>query len=261
MYAKKSLGQNFLNSPHAIQDLVDAGHVSEGDMVLEIGPGKGVLTSALLGAGATVIAVEKDDRMIPLLEEKFNDAIKLVKLKIIHADILERTAEDCVQGQYKLIANIPYYITGELIRKFLEEKRQPELMVLMVQREVANRIVALDGKESILSISVKVYGKPSYIRTVKASAFIPAPTVDSAVLLIDKISKHFFVDNSINEEHFFALLKAGFAHKRKLLARNIETVAPKEKILEAFTRIGISLTARAEDLSLDNWKRLIVELK
>lgn len=260
MFAKKSLGQNFLNSPHAINDIIEAGAIEEGETVLEIGPGKGVLTEALFKAGAKVVAVEKDDRMIPLLEEKFKAQIEYGKLKIIHGDVLQLNVEEMVNEKYKLIANIPYYITGEIMRKFFEATQQPERMVLMVQKEVADRIVARDSKESVLSISVKVYGEPKYIRTVKASAFIPAPNVDSAILLVQNISKTFFETNVIDEKKFFELLKAGFAHKRKYLAKNLEDVAPREKIEKAFAALLVDVKARAEDLNIESWKNLIAEI-
>jgi len=260
IFAKKSLGQNFLNSPHAVQEIIDAGAITQNETVLEVGPGKGVLTRALLNAGAHVTAVEKDDRMIPLLKEKFAAEIAAGKLTIIHADILEKKVADFGISSYKLIANIPYYITGELMRKFFEEDTQPERMVLMVQKEVAERIVARDAKESILSVSVKVYGTPKYIRTVKASAFIPAPNVDSAILLIEHISKDFFTQHSVSEKRFFELLKAGFAHKRKYLAKNLEDVTDKETIVRAFAEAEIDTKARAEDLSVETWKKLVEEI-
>lgn len=260
MFAKKSLGQNFLNSPHAITEIVQAGKVNERDTVLEIGPGKGVLTKALLETGAHVIAIEKDDRMIPLLQEKFTTEIEHKKLTLIHGDILELTIQDILKDEYKLIANIPYYITGEILRKFFEETHQPELMVLMVQKEVALRI-ARDPKESILSVSVKVYGRPEYIRTVKASAFIPAPNVDSAILLIDSISKNYFKEKNIDEKFFFEILKAGFAHKRKFLSKNLEIRVSKEKIEQAFNQLSLSPKSRAEDLNIQNWRELVELLK
>lgn len=260
MFAKKSLGQNFLNSPHAIQDIVEAGEIKDGDSILEIGPGKGALTSALLKTRAHVFAIEKDDRMIPFLQEKFAQEISNNKLTLIHGDVLEMEIKSIIPSSYKLIANIPYYITGEIMRRFFEEDHQPELMVLMVQKEVADRIVSRDQKESVLSISVKIFGEPKYIRTVKASAFIPAPNVDSAVLQIKNISKKFFQENNIDERKFFELLKAGFAHKRKFLSKNLEDAAPKERIEKAFGSIGIDAKARAEDLSVSNWKQLVKEI-
>src|SRR3989344_3189802 len=157
MRAKKSLGQNFLTSHAVAQDIIAAAHITPDDVVLEIGPGKGFLTEGLLQKAKKVIAVEKDGRMVEYLKDKFREEIRNGKLELIHQDILSFDPAGCglrVTG-YKLIANIPYYITGEILRTFLSGDTQPSLMVLMVQKEVAERIVARDGKESILSMSVK----------------------------------------------------------------------------------------------------------
>ena len=172
---KKSLGQNFLKSQKALEDIISAGRISKKDCVIEIGPGKGALTTHLIKTGAKVIAIEKDDRLISELNEKFPT------VKIIHDDILKFDLNSIPKlistSTYKLIANIPYYITGEIIEKYLSSKYQPSTMVLMVQKEVADRIVAKDGKESILSIAVKVYGKPKYISIVKKKYFSPEPNL------------------------------------------------------------------------------------
>ncbi len=260
MYAKKSLGQNFLKSKGAVREIVLAARVIPADIILEIGPGKGVLTESLLESGARVIAVEKDDRLIGFLQEKFADYVKNGKLELVHGDILEfsPSSYNLAPGSYKLVANIPYYITGEVMRQFLTNTAQPSLMVLMVQKEVAQRIVARDGKESILSLSAKAYGNPKYIGTVKAKFFSPAPKVDSAILLIDGISRDFFSD--MDEMTFFKTVKAGFAHKRKFVVSNLEAIAPKNKIIEVFNLHNILLNARAEDISLAYWKIITLEL-
>ena len=152
--AKKSLGQNFLHAPNIISAMVHAGKISPENIILEVGPGKGALTSKLLETGAHIIAVEKDDRAIPFLQEKFANEIKNNQLEIVHADILELDLEKNDRlKKYIVIANIPYYITGEFMRKFLESTNAPIRIVVMVQREVARRIV--DEKQSILSLSVK----------------------------------------------------------------------------------------------------------
>lgn len=257
MFAKKSLGQNFLHAPNVVRNIVITGHISPKESVLEIGPGKGVLTEALLEAGATVTAVEKDDNLIPFLNEKFKEFVKTAQLKLFHADILEISPTTIgIERPYKLIANIPYYITGEIIRKFLETSTPPECMVLMVQKEVAERIVSRDGKESILSISVKAYGKPKYVETVKARCFRPIPNVDSAILLIDSISKEFFNQHKVSEEHFFNVVRAGFAHKRKFLINNLEILAPKPILISIFNEIAISPTVRAESINTETWGRI-----
>jgi 16S rRNA (adenine1518-N6/adenine1519-N6)-dimethyltransferase len=258
--AKKSLGQNFLHSMGAVNAMVEASRVTKEDIVLEIGPGKGVLTEFLLKTGAQVIAVEKDDRMIPHLSERFGGEVTSGKLKLIHGDILDISPKELglLANKYKLVANIPYYITGELIQKFLETDSQPSLMTLMLQKEVARRIVAKDGKESILSLSVKAYGSPKYIQTVSAGSFNPVPSVDSAILLIDNISSDFTDKNT--EKMFFKVIKAGFAHKRKKLIRNLEIVAEKNILENTFSTLQLDVDTRAEDLDLKQWKTLAQKL-
>ena len=252
--AKKSLGQNFLNSDGALDAIVKAGRVVKGDTVLEIGPGKGALTRRILDTGAKVIAIEKDDRLIPVLQDLFSKEIKSKQLILIHGDILELDVSNyrLRTTDYKLIANIPYYITGEITRKFLSGNFQPSLIVILVQKEVAERIISKDGKESILSISVKVFGTPKYIQTVKAGSFFPPPKVDSAVLLIDNVSKNNFKSND-EEKTFFEIMKTGFAHKRKTLSSNLKQIIPKEKLLA----LGINENERAENLSLEDWLKII----
>jgi len=246
--AKKSLGQNWLNSPSAIDKIVGAGELKTGETVLEIGPGKGALTRALLTTGAKVIAVEKDHRLIDELNYIFESEIKSGQLTIIEGDILDSGLKIKLPKKYKLLANIPYYITGEVIRQFLESDHQPEKIVLLVQKEVARRIVASDKKESILSMSVKIYGEPTYIATVKAGSFTPKPKVDSAILSISNISKNNL--KNIDEKKFFTTLKAGFAQKRKKLKNNLSLTDEQMKDL------GLSPNIRAEDLKLTDWLRL-----
>ncbi len=259
--AKKSLGQNFLKSKEALRLIQDAAQLTETDTVLEIGPGKGALTEYLLQKNCTIVAVEKDEELLELLKVKFADAVTSKKLILISADILELDVDSVLDKNtdYKLAANIPYYITGAIIKKFLSNAHQPSRMVLLVQKEVAERIVARDGKESILSLSVKAYGRPKYVKTVKAKYFSPEPNVDSAILLIENVSKKFF--ENITEEKFFELVKAGFAHKRKMLAGNIkELFSDKEKLEKTFAELKIPSKSRAEDLKLEDWKNLLNSL-
>lgn len=264
MFAKKSLGQNFLTSKKVIFDMVDVSEIGDKDTVLEVGPGKGVLTEVLLEKAFKVLAIEKDDRLIPILEEKFKKEIKSGKLILIHSDVFDFNPKkyklDSIK--YKIVANIPYYITGEFLRFFLENKFQPSLMTLLVQKEVAMRICARDKKESILSISVKIYGEPKYIEKVPAKFFKPKPKVDSAVIKIDKI-KNDFKDKSEVEE-FFKILKFGFAHKRKFLSANLKEGIgsdKKELIENTMNSCGLAPKSRAEDLTLENWICLFSKLK
>ena len=253
MFAKKSLGQNFLRSKKILNDIVEAGKVVPGETVLEAGPGEGTLTEAILATGTKVVAVEKDRRLIPLLQTKFAREIQSGMLTITEGDILDFDPSVLETTNYKLIANIPYYITGQFLRKFLEAEHQPKTMVILVQKEVAERIVARDGKESLLSISVKAYGTPRYVETVKAGNFSPAPNVDSAILAIENISKKFFT--GISEKEFFTILKAGFAHKRKMLAGNLDITK------DQLATCDILGNARAEELSLEQWKCLVTQQK
>jgi len=253
--AKKSLGQNFLKSKVALLKMVEAGEISGKDTVLEVGPGKGVLTEKLLEKAGKVIAIEKDHRLIELLQEKFATEIADSKLVLLNQDILDLGLKD-VPKPYKIIANIPYYITGQFLRKFLEIDSQPERIIVMVQKEIAQRIMAHDKKESLLSISVKAYGQPKMIMKVGKENFSPAPKVDSAILAICNISKNLFTENKIEEKKFFEILHAGFAHKRKMLLGNLKSVTDKN-LAAVFTTLGLSEKIRAEDLSLNNWVQLI----
>ncbi len=254
MYAKKSLGQNFLISDVPVKKMVEISKVSKEDTVLEIGPGRGILTNELLKTGAKIIAVEKDDNLTLLLKEKFSKEISSGQLTLINGDILDFDLSSHYQLStinYKLISNIPYNITGEIMRKFLEATIKPSLICLLVQKEVAERIVSKDKKESLLSVSVKVFGTPHYAGTVKRTLFRPIPNVDSAILLIDNISNVFF--DNCDENKFFEIVKAGFAHKRKQLQGNLSGFVSLEKLEN---KIG-SGKRRAEELTIDEWKKLV----
>lgn len=254
--AKKSLGQNFLHSKKILRDIAEAGELNANDTVLEVGPGKGSLTLELLSRAGKVIAVEKDDSLIEFLRKKFSSEISSGKLIIINDDILtiDSSFHKLLTTNYKLVANIPYYITGALFKKFLQEGPQPERMVLLVQKEVAERIVARDGKESILSLSVKAYGEPKYLGKVSARNFNPVPNVDSAILSVKNISKNLF--DTISEKDFFEIVKTGFAHKRKQLLGNLKDFSLRFGLKE-FKECGIPEKARAEDLTLDQWIKLV----
>lgn len=257
MFAKKSLGQNFLMHAQTAQRIVTAAHLPIGAFVLEIGPGTGMLTNELLAAGMHVLAIEADHTLIEGLEGRFAAEIELGKLILINADI--RTYDPVqIPAPYHVVANIPYYITGEIIRTFLTTENKPVSMTLLVQKEVAERIVRAK-KESLLSLSVKAYGTPLYRFTVPRGAFYPAPNVDSAVLHIADIRKDAFASRT-EEAVFFDALHAGFAHKRKQLGKNLESVWPKESVAHSLAAAKLLPSVRAEDLSLATWRTLAREL-
>ena len=246
MYKKKSLGQHFLKNPYYLRAVADAAHIQEGDVVLEIGPGEGTLTEVLLEHGAKVIAIEKDSRLIPLLREKFKH-FDMSKFQVVEGDALDFEISKYRNiDRFAVVGNIPYYITGALFKKFLTAPHQPSTLVFLIQKEVAERI-ARSKKESILSLSVKAYGVPKYIKTVLAGAFSPPPKVDSSILAVEDISRKNF-ENAAHEAKFFELVKKGFAQKRKLLKNNLGP-----DYASVLQKTGIDSKARAEDVLLAQW--------
>jgi len=256
--AKKNLGQNFLKSAEALRKMCEAGEVNTTDTIVEIGPGKGALTEKLLEKAKLVIAVEKDRDLMNILQEKFENEIKTGKLILLNENILyfNPIKYGLIEGGYKIIANIPYNITGAIIKRFLSEVNKPMSMTLLVQKEVAERIVARDKKESILSLSVKAYSTPKYIMKVHKRFFSPSPKVDSAIISISGISNNCFI-NKENEDSFFKLIKAAFAHKRKVLRKNLEEVASMAIIDEMYENLKINSKIRAEDLSFTIWFQIL----
>jgi len=258
-YKKKSLGQNFLINKGILKIIAKEANIVPGEIILEVGPGNGTLTEMLLANGAKIIAIEKDDRLIPILEKKFENETKRSSLKLIHGDVLDLDIKNIThEKNYKVVANIPYYITGSLIRLLLTLENPPSTMILMLQKEVAKRIVAHHGKESLISLSVKAYGIPKYVKTISPGSFSPPPSVDSAILSITNISKDFFKD--IKEEKFFEILRAGFSSKRKKLLSNLSTLFPKNELEQAFFDNSIDLSIRAENLSINDWFSLVKAL-
>lgn len=246
---KKSLGQHFLRTKTYLAAIADAVRLEPGETVLEIGPGDGALTAELLARGARVIAVEKDHRLIPILNDKFRDT----PFEVHEADALEFDVTRHLSGPYKVVGNIPYYITGALLKKFLSGKNQPMRLVFLMQKEVAERI-ARSPKESILSLSVKAYGRPRYIKTVPAGAFVPPPQVDSGILVVEDIARAHFA-SAAQEGKFFELVRQGFSSKRKLLASNLKPLLG-ERVMEFFKEAGVPEKVRAEDVPLEQWLAL-----
>ena len=265
LFAKKSLGQHFLNSTHVLDQIIEAAHIEKGEIVLEIGPGTGILTKRLLESGANVVAIEKDARAEEVLREKFEQELKSGQLTLIQGDVLNDASLDSFlhtsqTKKYALVANIPYYITGAILEKFLEHEPRPDRMVLLVQKEVAERIVARDGKESILSISVKAFGTPKLVAKVTRGAFTPPPTVDSAILSIENINNTLFQQKNVVISRFFEIVRAGFAHKRKYVIRNLEAITSKESLEKAWEYTQFDPKKRAEDIMPAQWIEIASQL-
>ena len=252
---KKSLGQNFLVDPNGLNKVVQAAKVSSEDTVLEIGAGLGSLTYLLAQQSRQVVAVELDTRLIASLREALAG---FTNVTICEGDMLKLSPDVLIDAErYVVVANIPYYITSALIRHLLEANHKPTRMVLTVQQEVAERILARDGKMSLLALSVQVYGKPELKARIPAGCFYPPPEVDSAVLSIELYQEPLVPSGSL--DLFFKLAHAGFAQKRKTLRNTLatgmnESPAWAERLL---TTAGIDPQRRAETLSMQEWKQLV----
>ncbi len=256
---KKNLGQHFLHSVSALKKIVNEARLSPKDVVLEIGPGKGALTQMLLEKTEKIIAVEKDPKLALFLKEKFSKEIAASQLVLLEEDIrnVGPSPSKFIPSAYKLVANIPYYLTGYTLKAFIGGKMKPSSAVLLLQKEVVERIVARDNKESVLSISLKAYGSVKKIGIVKRGLFNPKPTVDSAILSVTNISEKFF--DGISEEKFFEVVKKGFGQKRKKLINNLKAYNTK-KVAEAFQICSLTENVRAEDVPLLKWKCLASKL-
>ncbi len=261
----KRLGQHFLISQKALQKIIQTAEISKKDIVLEIGPGLGILTQELAQRAKKVIAVEKDKRMVTRLQETLKDH---QNVEIIHNDILKilrdspsdtvlesRTVSEGLSlKKYKVVANIPYYLTSPLIRLFLESARPPQEMILLIQKEVAQRICAKPPKMSLLAVAVQFYSQPKIISYVSKKSFWPRPKVDSAIIKISQIKK----PKNINPEKFFRIVKAGFASPRKQLINNLfqKLNLDRGKIKKALTQCRLDIQVRAENLSVEDWLKL-----
>ena len=249
--AKKSLGQNFLMHARIAERIALVAKLSPDTVVFEIGPGTGKLTRELLKLARKVIALEADYELFLKLQTEFAQEISQHRLELVHGDIRTFDINTLPKG-YALVANIPYYLTGEIFRMFLESENQPSAMTLLVQKEVAERI-ARSKKESILSLSVKVYGTPKREFVVPRGAFVPAPKVDSAVLTIREISRKNF-STQTEEQRFFAFIRVGFAHKRKFVQKNLKEAGLFAGDTTPSSKEGsIPEKSRAEDLPLSVW--------
>ena len=255
----KGLGQNFLQDPIALEKIVAVAEIRPTDTVLEIGPGLGSLTRYLAASAREVVAVELDQHLLPPLKAVL---APYPNVRLIHGDILELSPDELILGQeYVVAANIPYYITSAVIRHLLESKHKPRRIVLTIQEEVARRICEKPGDMSLMALSVQVYGKPRITAHIPAGAFFPAPSVDSAVLVID-----IYESPLIPQEHidsFFKLIKAGFSQKRKTLRNSLSAglAIPPARSADLLERANINPQRRAETLSIEEWHRLAVTLQ
>jgi 16S rRNA (adenine1518-N6/adenine1519-N6)-dimethyltransferase len=251
---KKSLGQNFLVDPVALENIVQVAEISPEETVLEVGPGLGSLTRYLALAAQRVVAVELDAALISILQDVLRD---MPSVEIVHGDILKIDPAALMgKGGYSVVANIPYYITSNLIRHLLEAAFKPARLVLTVQREVAGRITASPGEMSLLALGVQVYGKPKIAARIPSGAFYPPPSVDSAVVRVDLYPEPVVPTNQINT--FFRLAKAGFSQKRKTLRNSLSAGLryPSAQTVELLAAARIDPQRRAETLSLDEWRSL-----
>jgi len=256
---KKSLGQNFLADPVHLQRIVAAAELTRADTVVEVGPGAGTLTARLAEAAGQVVAVELDQRLLPLLHETLRPYDNVT---VIHGDVLQLDPAALTapllppERSFKVVANLPYYITSAAIRHLLTAVARPELLVLTIQREVAQRIVAQPPEMSLLAVSVQFYSRPDIVARIPAGAFYPPPKVDSAILRLRpwpappvKVP---------DEAAFFRVARAGFGQRRKQLRNSLRSglELPQDAIDALLTQAGVDGQRRAETLTLAEWARL-----
>jgi 16S rRNA (adenine1518-N6/adenine1519-N6)-dimethyltransferase len=249
--ANKSLGQHWLKDRKSLSNIADYADLKSDDTVLEIGPGLGTLTSELLRRAGKVTAVEFDADLARKLPAQFPGK----NLEVVSGDILKFDLSKVPHG-YKVVANIPYYITSKIIKMFMTAKNKPSVVVLLVQKEVAQRLAAKPGKMSILSVSAQVFADVSLGDKIPAALFIPSPKVDSQVVILQTRHDTFFKD--ISETDFFTVVKAGFSSRRKKLRSSLAggLKLPKDEIEVILKKATIDSNSRAETLSLDDWARL-----
>ncbi|HOX40693.1 MAG TPA: rRNA adenine dimethyltransferase family protein [bacterium] len=304
LYTKKGLGQNFLVDRGALERIVDSAEIRPDDCILEVGPGLGTLTQHLVGAHRRVVSVEIDDKIANLLVCQFSsindsrrdpftgqfpinnqcsniknckieNSLKIAKLKIdnsrldiVNGDILKVNVPELLGDcrSYKVVANIPYYITSKILRLFLEQTpKKPETIVILTQKELAERVCAKPGEMSLLSVSVQAYGNPEIVGIVKRDSFFPAPEVDSAILRIAIINDQFSIFNDkekLSQKDFFRCVRIGFASRRKTLLNNLSAGYRLEKkvVLDILSEAGLDEYIRAQELSIAEWEKLSISI-
>lgn len=248
---KKQLGQHWLQDRFVLDHIADCADVGASDTVLEVGPGLGTLTSILLGRAGKVIAVEFDADLARKLPGQFPGK----NLKVIHQDILDFDTSTLPSG-YKVVANVPYYITSKIIQKFMTDSNKPSVVTLLIQKEVAERVAAAPGDMSILGVSAQLYADTSLGDIVPAELFTPPPKVDSQVVTLR--TKPLELPAGVDEKLFFRVVKAGFSAKRKKLRSSLSggLGVSKDVIEVLLSQVNVSPDERAEALSVDDWKRV-----
>ncbi len=255
----KEYGQNYLLNLEPIEKMTAAAELKKTDTVVEVGPGFGVLTFALAEEVGQIVSFEIEKKLQPYWAEQTKD---VPNIKVEWGNILYQFKE--VAGdlkKYKVVANLPYQITSPILKLFLEDvEHQPETMVLLVQKEVAERICAKPGDLSVLAIAVQFFGVPEIVSQVSRNLFWPVPQVDSAIIKISDIKKNRFVDDpDFSIPEFFKFIRAGFLNRRKLLHKNLLSIAGKEnkeKLDQIWQKMGWDRNRRAQELSVEEWVRL-----
>jgi 16S rRNA (adenine1518-N6/adenine1519-N6)-dimethyltransferase len=259
--AKKHLGQNFLKDEAVLENIVASADISSDDTVVEIGPGTGLLTRVLSEKAKHVISLELDTDLIPSLLKQFplSSNVSILEQDILRTDLMsilrKYNPANKEMLRYKVVANIPYYITAPIIQYLLELSTPPELIVLMIQKEVAQRITAKVGDMSILAVSVQYYADPELLFMVSKTAFDPVPKIDSAVVRLTP--KRVF--NKEQDTHFFRVVKAGFSSRRKTLVNNLSSNfhLTKEEVSQKLVQLELDVNIRAQALSIDDWTRVV----
>ncbi len=245
-------GQNFLIDAGVVDTLIEAADVSSGDTVLEIGPGLGAVTGALLEKGAHVIAVELDHLLYVSLKKRFKGE-KL--LSLVNANVLHVALEDYVKdGQYKLVSSLPFNITSIVLRRFLEQVPRPTVISLVIQREVSQRVAAPPGEMSMLSVAVQYLGEPKIVREVPHTSFWPVPEVDAAVIRIGVRP----LPSKVEMAEVFRIAKIGYSSRRKMLHNNLAAGLRKtsDEVKDQLAEIGLNPLCRAQDLTVEQWRTL-----